>query len=192
MPPVSPSAFPNVSGASPRYNLLQRAATATIEEQRLPDVNKWMTFKQPLPLLLQAFQDLSSKNEDFWFRASHYFQRKDIAKGESLYKAGEPPDGFYILQSGLIRAESELDQGRFQECIVSGTTCGELPFFSETRRTSTAVAELDCVAWLLTPEMWRAMQDKDADLAQELLKVGMKLSAERMSAITSYVLITAS
>ena len=75
---------------------------------------------------------------------------------------------------------------------MAGTTCGELPFFSGTQRTSSVVAELDCVAWLLTPEAWEGLQEKDGEVARELLKVVMKLSAERMNAITSYVLITAS
>lgn len=181
-----------MTSASPRFDLLQRAATATIEEQRLPNVDKWRSFKQPLPLILQAFQDHTSENEDFWQRSSGYFSRRTIVRGQAVYRAGEAPDCFYILQSGMIRAESELDQGRYQESIVSGTTLGELPFFSETNRTSTAIAELDCVAWLLTRESWVKMQERDPDIARELLKVGMKLSAERMSAITSYVLITAS
>ena len=48
------------------------------------------------------------------------------------------------------------------------------------------------MAWLLTPEKWEELQQKAPDVATELLKVGLKLSAERMNAITSYVLITAS
>ena len=75
---------------------------------------------------------------------------------------------------------------------MPGTTCGELPFFSETERTSSVTAEQECVAWLLTPEKWADMQTKEPEVAKELLRVGLKLSAERMNAITSYVLITAS
>ena len=113
-------------------------------------------------------------------------------QGKVLYSRGDKPDGFYILQSGILRAEYDLDQGSYHESIVSGTTCGELPFFSETSRTSTVAAEMDSVAWLLTQEKWDAMQKKEPEVARELLKVSMKLSAERMNAITSYVLITAS
>lgn len=190
-PPVAPGAL-DANRASPRADLLQRAASETINDQQTPDPSRWRNFKQPLPLLLQTFQDLSSKNEDFWYRAVPYFERKELVQGTVLYTRGDNPDGFYLLQSGILRAEYDLDQGNYHESIVAGTTCGELPFFSETSRTSTVAAELDCVAWLLTPEKWETMQQKDADVARELLKVGMKLSAERMSAITSYVLITAS
>lgn len=63
---------------------------------------------------------------------------------------------------------------------------------SETERTSSVVAEQDCVAWLLTPQRWEDLQAQEPDVAKEMLKVGLKLSAERMNSITSYVLITAS
>lgn len=182
---ASPSAATDMSVGSPRRNFLVQAATTTLSESRTPDVSRWKNFKQPLPLILQTFQGLTDKNEDFWFRAVSYFERCEYPKGKVLYSRGDEPDGFYLLQQGILRAEYELDQGSYHESIVAGTTCGELPFFSETNRTSTVVTEMDCVAWLLTPEKWRELQAKDQAVAAELLKVGMKLSAERMNAITS-------
>ena len=189
---LQPSPFEGMLG-SPRQNLLYQAATNAITETQEPvSHTKWQNFKQPLPLLLQAFQDLTSRNEDFWFRAVPYFTRREFIKGQMLYNRGDKPDGFYLLQSGILRAEYYLDQGNYHESIVSGTTCGELPFFSKTERTSSVIAEQDCVAWLLTPDKWEELQQRDAQVAQELLKVGLKLSAERMNAITSHVLIMAS
>ena len=185
------SAFESMVG-SPRTNLLAHAATTAINETSPSEPSKWRNLKQPLPLMLQAFQDLTEKNEDFWFRAVSYFTKRDLTKGQQVYARGDRPDGFYLLQSGILRAEYYLDQGNYHESIVAGTTCGELPFFSETERTSSVIAEKDCVAWLLTPQQWEEMQVRDPDVSRELLKVGMKLSAERMNAITSYVLITAS
>ncbi|KAH9844617.1 Cyclic nucleotide-monophosphate binding domain [Teratosphaeria destructans] len=188
---LNPSPLDNMIG-SPRRNHLVHAATTAITETREPVQSKWQNLKQPLPLLLQAFQGLTDKNEDFWFRAVPYFTRRHFTKGQMLYTRGDKPDGFYLLQSGILRAEYDLDQGSYHESIVAGTTCGELPFFSETDRTGSVLAEQDCVAWLLTPEKWERLQGADAEVAKELLKVGLKLSAERMNAITSYVLITAS
>jgi sulfate permease, SulP family len=188
---LEPSPFEGMIG-SPRRNFLYQAATKAITETREPMQSRWQNLKQPLPLILQAFQGLTDKNEDFWFRAVPYFTRREFTKGRVLYTRGDKPDGFYLLQSGILRAEYYLDQGNYHESIVAGTTCGELPFFSETERTSRVIAEQDCVAWLLTPEKWEELQKKDPEVARELLKVGLKLSAERMNAITSYVLITAS
>lgn len=191
--PSALSGLESMYGGSPRTNLRNQAATATMFEDPQPDrTTKWQNLKQPLPLILQAFQDLTSKNEDFWFRAVPYFTQQRFHKGQRLYARHDKPNGFYLLQSGILRAEYFLEQGAYHESIVAGTTCGELPFFSETERTCSVVAETECVAWLLTPEKWEELQERDVEVAQELLKVGLKLSAERMNAITSYVLITAS
>lgn len=191
-PHLQPSPFEGMLG-SPRRDFLYQAATSAITETREPaEHSKWQHFKQPLPLILQAFQDLTNKAEDFWFRAVPYFTKREFVKGQMLYNRGDKPDGFYLLQSGILRAEYYLDQGNYHESIVAGTTCGELPFFSETKRTSSVIAEQDCIAWLLKPEQWEDLQRKDNEVAKELLKVGLKLSAERMNAITNYVLITAS
>lgn len=176
---------------TPRQNQLHQAATTTITENPR-ESRRWQSLKQPLPLLMQAFQELTDKDEAFWFRAVPYFVQRDFVKGQILYTRGDRPDGFYLLQSGILRAEYFLEQGNYHESIVAGTTCGELPFFSDTERTSRVIAERDCTAWLLTPDHWEELQAKEMDVAKELLKVSMKLSAERMNAITSYVLITAS
>lgn len=141
---------------------------------------------------MQAFQGLTDKDESFWFRAVPFLVKRQYTKGQMLYSRGDRPDGFYLLQSGILRAEYFLEQGSYHESIVAGTTCGELPFFSETERTSNVLAERDCITWLLTPEHWEELQNKDAEVVKELLKVSMKLSVEKMNAITRYVLITAS
>jgi sulfate permease, SulP family len=177
---------------SPRRDLLRQAASTTISESPAPDPVRWQNFNQPLPLILKAFDELTSKDETFWQRAAPYFAKRQFVKGQKLYGRGDRPDGFYLLESGMLRCEYDLEQGSYNESIVAGTTCGELPFFSETQRTSSVIAELDCVAWLLTPEKWEELQQQEGDVALQMLKVGMKLCAERMDAITKYVLITAS
>ena len=101
-----------------------------------------------------------------------------------LYRAGDRPNGFYLLESGLLKAKYELPQGKYSELIVAGTTCGELPFFSESNRTSTTYAETDCVTWMLDETNWLDLQKNEPDVAQELLKISLKLTNERMEAIT--------
>ncbi|KAF9695826.1 hypothetical protein EKO04_006211 [Ascochyta lentis] len=154
--------------------------------------SRWKNFAQPLKIILQTFEDVSTKNEDFWHVVAPYFSRCEFAAGSLLYSRGDDPDGFYILEKGRFRAEYELDQGSFFEVILPGTTCGELPFFSETDRTGTVAVENDSVAWLLTREKFEKLEKEHQDVARELLKVGLKLTKERMDAITSYVLVTAS
>ncbi|KAF2761764.1 hypothetical protein EJ05DRAFT_184459 [Pseudovirgaria hyperparasitica] len=187
--------------SSPRGNLLLQAAAHTIEEHGdmalTPDEDMvirpaWKHFSQPVKIMLQTFEDVSAQNEDFWQRAALYFTRRALAAGTVLYSRGDEPDGFFLLESGRFRADYSLDQGSLHEIILPGTTCGELPFFSDTQRTSTVAAEQDSVAWLLTRERWGELEREDGEVARELLKVGFKLTSERMTAITSYMLVTAS
>ncbi|KAF2189622.1 hypothetical protein K469DRAFT_658613 [Zopfia rhizophila CBS 207.26] len=187
---------------SPRRGAQLLAAATTMREHGADSTgtdnessvvpSKWKNFAQPIKIILQTFEDVSDKNEDFWQVAAPYFERKQYPAGTALYSRGDEPDGFYILEKGRFRAEYELDQGRLYEVILPGTTCGELPFFSETDRTGTVAAENDSVAWLLTREKYRVLEAKDRDVAAELLRVGLKLTVERMNTVTSYVLVAAS
>jgi SulP family sulfate permease len=73
---------------------------------------------------------------------------------------------------------------------VAGTTCGELPFFSETRRTATCVAERECVVWKLGAEAWGRLQREEPEVAKELLKISLKLTSERMSVMIGHNTLT--
>jgi len=92
----------------------------------------------------------------------------------------------------MFRAEYDLDQGRLSESIVAGTirpiphfhdrtlrhaigtTCGELPFFSETMRSATVYAEKDTVAWVMDEQSWHKLQTQHGEAATELLRIALK------------------
>lgn len=173
--------------SSPRRQYLQQAATETIhgDEMAVVPPAAWSVMRQPLPLLLQTFQGLTSRNEDFWYPTCAYLTRESYAANTVLYQEGDSPQGFYLLESGMLRAEYDLPQGQYFELIVAGRPCGELPFFSDTRRTATVRAEQDCVVWCLRKEQWRALREEAPAIAQELLAVSLKLTTERMDSITS-------
>ncbi len=177
---------PDLMISSPRGNQLQRVAQTTLEENSSSS-SKWQMFKQPLPLILQIFEDLSNKSEDFWHRAMPFFERVTYPRGSVIFSFGDQAAGFYLLEEGLMRAEYELPQGNFTELVVAGLPFGELPFFSETPRTATMTADKDSVVWLMNAERWAQLQTKEPDVAQELLKISLKLTKERMDAITSYL-----
>jgi SulP family sulfate permease len=185
----APSHSLDTQFSSPRRNQLHQAANTTLDESSMD--SRYQNFKQPLRLILQTFQGLTDKNEDFWFGVLPFFVKKEYLAGTILFYHGESAKGFYLLEDGILRADYELPQGRYFESIVAGTTCGELPFFSETDRTATVQVERDCVAWLLDRGNWEKLQKHEPDVAQELLRISLKLTSERMSAITSYVLTTA-
>lgn len=176
---------------SPRQSHLAEAAREALTSVKVPHPSKWQSFNEPLRLMLQIFQGLSGKNEDFWFQATPYFKRKEYPAGTTLFRRGEPATGFYLVERGIVRAEYDLPQGWLCESIVAGTTCGELPFFSETERTATALVERDCVVWLMDCDSWEKLQKEEPEVAREFLRISLKLTSERMSSITSYILTTA-
>lgn len=193
-PPAGGNGGPSIDmlASSPRRNLLQTAARESLnrlEDRRQP---KWQNFAEPLRLMLQVFEDISDKNEDFWYRATRYFSRQEFAAGQMLFHAGELAEGFYLLEKGIVRAEYDLPHGQcYHESIVAGTTCGELPFFSDTTRTATAYADLDCVVWVLERAAWQRLQKDDPEVANELLRVSLKLTAERMSTVPASIMLMA-
>lgn len=182
----------SLSMASPRQQGLHKAARNTLSTQRdaLPH-KTWSALKEPLPLLLHTFQALSDKGEDFWFRALPYFTREEYARGAVLFARGDSADGFFLLKSGVLRATYALPVGGYHESIVAGTSCGELPFFSATERTATVCADKDCVVWALREDSWRALRAEWHEGAEELLTIALRLTKERVDAVTSYVLTTA-
>ncbi|KAL1877078.1 hypothetical protein VTK73DRAFT_8886 [Phialemonium thermophilum] len=177
--------------SSPRRNHLRQVAQESLDQMDPVRVSRWQSFKEPLRLMLQIFHDLSDRNEDFWFRAVGYFTRLQYPAKTVLFHCGEPAEAFYLVERGILRAEYDLPQGWLCESIVAGTTCGELPFFSETDRTATAVVERDCVVWAMDRDGWARLQKEEPDVAQELLRISLKLTTERMSVITSYILTMA-
>jgi SulP family sulfate permease len=181
-------------GASPRAISFRRAVENAARED-FKVVSKWQHFRQPLPIMMQVFQGLSGKTEDFWFQLVPYFQREEISKGAVVYKSENEATGFYIVESGILRADYDLEQGTVYESILAGTTCGELPFFSDTKRTATVVAEADSVVWKLDRKHWEALKvskPNGMELANELLVIALRLTVERFTSITAYVMISSS
>lgn len=173
--------------SSPRRHHLHQTAVKTLSEDDHAPSARWQDHAQPLRLILQAFSTVSDKPEGFWQPVTSHFIREQFVAGTIIYESGDKSDAFYLLETGTLKASYDLPQGKYSELIVAGTTCGELPFFSSTKRTSTTTADSDCVVWMLSTQAWQDMQVKLPDVAQELLKISLKLTTERMDAITKYV-----
>lgn len=189
----SPSAASlDASFASPRRTHLQQAAATTLEENDTLPPPRWTGLKQPLLLMLQTFRNYSDKDIDFWYQAVPYFAPQPLAHGTVLFSAGDRATGFYLLEEGIITCTYNLDQGSYQESIVAGTTCGELPFFAGVERSATAHVERSGMAWVLKRDEWERLGREWSEGERELLRVGLRLTSERTGAITSYVLVNAS
>lgn len=74
--------------SSPRRNLVHQAVKSTLKDEEVVQPSKWQNFKQPLPLILQIFSEMTDKNEDFWFKAIPFFERKEYPQGTVLFRRG--------------------------------------------------------------------------------------------------------
>ncbi|GAA5859563.1 hypothetical protein JCM1840_006350 [Sporobolomyces johnsonii] len=133
---------------SPRASHLRNAAKQTISRPETPQ--PMMNFQQPLPILLQSLRPYSPDlNEDYCFRLVPYFKRVHVERGTTLWTNGSEPDAFYVIESGMLRANYVFaDRAHsISESMVAGTIAGELSFLSRTKRNTNVVAERDSVLW---------------------------------------------
>lgn len=131
---------------------------------------------------------MTDKNEDYWYRVTPYFHQRFFPQGSKIYHPGDRAEEFYLVEEGILRVEYP-DQSKYTESIMAGTTCGELPFFADIPRTGTVIAEKDTVVWALDRKGWEELQDKFPDGARELLRLSLKLTSERIDAITKYMCV---
>jgi SulP family sulfate permease len=203
---------------TPRLSVLHKSAARRAREesqQRLLEVvesdasscDSTGLLPEPVPLFLQTFQDIATpahaRNIRFWTHVGSFFRRQVVPRGTVLYHSGGAATGFYVVESGMLRAEYRLAQGELYESISAGTTCGELPFFSETLRTATVAAAVGSVVWALDREDWerlRAWQPEEDDaaalpsgreMAQEIYELALRLTVERFTSVMGYVMISA-
>jgi sulfate permease, SulP family len=104
---LSSGTFFEYMGSSPRLQILDQAATSAIKEERKRKRSdtaiaaSFEHFRQPMALLIQIFNDISDKNEDFWFIISPFFKREFIPAGTVLWNQDVFPS-VYPSDTGRI------------------------------------------------------------------------------------------
>ena len=93
-----------------------------------------------------------------------------------LWNQGDPSDGLYIIESGVLRASYRFaNQGQlFEESMVGGTLAGELSALSDSPRNATVVVEHSAVLWKLPNESLLRMQQERPELARVFMQLVLK------------------
>ncbi|GAA5842002.1 hypothetical protein JCM3766R1_005720 [Sporobolomyces carnicolor] len=163
---------------SPRANHLRIAAKETIS--RHEPVHATMNFQQPMPILMQSLRPYSPDlNEDYCFRLSRYFKRVHVERGTVLWKVGSEPDAFYVIESGILRANYVFPDHSHSvsESMVAGTIAGELSFLSRTRRNTNVIAERDSVLWKMEVDSHEELGKKEGwQFARKFEEVLLKIA----------------
>lgn len=137
-----------------------------------------MTFKQPLPLLMQTFSGYGEddKSQDFFFELVPYFTRSLATRGEVLWTQGDQPDGLYIIESGCLKATYRYEDQTelLVETMVALTIAGELTALSGAARNATVVADRETKLWRLTLSNFEKLHTEKPDIAREFTKLVLK------------------
>src|SRR6185369_12703852 len=59
---------------------------------------------EPFNTLVKAFSSYGEIDPELFHPIKDYLQRICVPEGTTLWQQGEPPDGLYIVESGILRA----------------------------------------------------------------------------------------
>lgn len=98
-----------------------------------------MKFPPPLDAVDDAHKAILTK----------YTQPLDVAKGDVLFRMNEEPDGFFIIDEGVVRIEIDREGHNPDEpdnvlaFLEAGSVVGELALLDEQPRSASAIAQTD-------------------------------------------------
>ncbi|KAI9294301.1 hypothetical protein K502DRAFT_292471 [Neoconidiobolus thromboides FSU 785] len=118
--------------------------------------------RQPLGLLLQAFQEIEDVNYPSLHQLAQYFEKVEYNFNDILWKSGDKPDAIYILENGLLRVKIPTMDPSTQslveytmESILPGTFVGEVTFLTHYMRTATVYTDSEkATLWKLSLETY--------------------------------------
>lgn len=95
-------------------------------------------------------------------------QRRELARGERLFREGDAGDGLYVLTRGSITVETAAGQ-RFLS-FSPGLMLGETAMLDGGGRSASAVADAESELWQLTPPALDALAEESPVLAAQLYR----------------------
>jgi len=116
-------------------------------------------------------------------RLMPYLERQEVAAGTHLIRQAELSESLYFVESGLVTARMEFEDGRFLRLrtMGAGTVVGEVGLFLGGRRTASVVTEKPCTIYCLTGDSLRRMRQADPELALAFHCYVVCLLAERLT-----------
>jgi Cyclic nucleotide-binding domain len=134
------------------------------------------TREQPHNTLIKTFAAHLDLDEGFLTRVAPYFRSSILSAGTTVYRQGDPADGLYLIESGVLRATyrfaDHLDL--IEESCVAGTLSGELTALAGEPRNATVVAERQAVVWKLSVQDLAKLERDHPQDAKLLIKLVLK------------------
>ena len=132
--------------------------------------------EEPIPTLMKTFLGYEIDLEPQLFVPMlPYFKQIELPEGRILWRRGDPPDGLYVIASGVMRATYTWDNSdTVSESMVAGTLAGELTGLAGMPRNADVVAEKASVLWSLSNEDWALFKKEQSTLAHRFVELVLK------------------
>ncbi|KDR73007.1 hypothetical protein GALMADRAFT_745144 [Galerina marginata CBS 339.88] len=160
---------------SPRRSHLRDAGDRTIATEILSDPTPDLS-SEPLNTLTKAFSSYGDINPVLFQPINAYLDRISVPAGHVLWRQGDPSDGLYIIESGVLRATYEFANPvqHFEESMVAGTVAGEMSALSDSPRNATVASEQPAVLWKFSNENIQRLQMEEPELARVFIQLVLK------------------
>jgi CRP-like cAMP-binding protein len=93
-------------------------------------------------------------------------QPRRLAAGQYLYRAGEPPSGLFLVESGRIDVHGDNEEDR--QTLSAGRLLGALSMLTNKPQTTSAVAVDDGVLWVLSAGDFQSLSSRQPGLRRSL------------------------
>ncbi|KXN68546.1 hypothetical protein CONCODRAFT_26477, partial [Conidiobolus coronatus NRRL 28638] len=158
--PIPQSSFLDVTpisplGQSPRSEQIIQVAQSIPQLTSQPQGPEKATIKnakQPLPLLVQAFQDIIEIDWEVLCTFAKYLERVELGPNERVWTFGDVADDVYLIEQGMLKADNQatLDPAGLCDTVLPGTFLGEITFFNQIPRFTTVTTDsLQVILWKL-------------------------------------------
>lgn len=137
--------------------------------------NKRVAVVEPFHALEQAFSPYVADCTVLQ-QLAPYFERVTVPVGHVLWKQGDPADGLYVIEAGVLRATYcfAAHTPAIEESMVPGTLAGELSGLAGLPRNATVVVERAGVLWYLSGEALGRLQTEYPELARTFMGLVLK------------------
>ncbi len=99
-------------------------------------------------------------------------QLRAFRAGQTIFSAGEPGDGFYVIETGRVNIAAAVAGGDLRQLasIGPGDFFGEMAVLDDAPRSATAIAETDTAAFFLGRDQLLALLEQRPRLALNLIR----------------------
>lgn len=130
---------------------------------------------EPFHALEQAFSPYVADSTVLQ-QLTPYFERVTVPVGHVLWKQGDPADGLYVIEAGVLRATYcfATHTPAIEESMVPGTLTGELSGLAGLSRNATVIVERAGVLWYLSGEALGRLEAEYPELARTFTALVLK------------------